>query len=86
MTSSLQRPMFPSQLYGDVRATLDSNVETTLKRRLCVYWEACNFVKKEALTQVFSCEICEIYKKPFLYATPPVAASEHSETTEYVKN
>ena len=27
---------------------------------------ACNFIKKEALAQVFSCEFCEISKNAFL--------------------
>ena len=27
--------------------------------------EACNFVKKETLTRVFSCEFCEISKNTF---------------------
>ena len=27
----------------------------------------CNFIKKEALAQLFSCEFCEI----FIYRTPP---------------
>ena len=35
----------------------------------------CNFIKKEALAQVFSCEFCEISKNTFSYRTPPVAAS-----------
>ena len=26
---------------------------------------ACNFIKKEALAQVFSCEFCEIFKNTF---------------------
>ena len=37
--------------------------------------EACNFIKKETLAQLFSCEFCEISKKTFSYRTPPVAAS-----------
>ena len=37
--------------------------------------EACNFIKKETLAQVFSCEFCEISKNSFSYRTPPVAAS-----------
>ena len=37
--------------------------------------KACNFIKKETLTQVFSCEFCEIYKNTFYYRTPLVAAS-----------
>ena len=36
--------------------------------------EACNFIKKETLTQVFSCEFYEIYKNTFYYRTPLVAA------------
>ena len=35
----------------------------------------CNFIKKETLAQVFSCEFCEISKNIFSYRTPPVAAS-----------
>ena len=35
---------------------------------------ACNFIKKETLTQVFSCEFCEISKNTFSYRTPPLAA------------
>ena len=35
----------------------------------------CNFIKKETLAQVFSCEFCEISKNTFLHRTPQVAAS-----------
>ena len=31
---------------------------------------ACNFIKKETLAQVFSCEFCEISKNIFLQNTP----------------
>ena len=34
------------------------------------------FIKKETLEQLFSCEFCEISKNAFFYRTPPVAASE----------
>ena len=27
--------------------------------------QACNFIKKEALAQMFSCEFCEIFKNTF---------------------
>ena len=43
--------------------------------------EACNFVKKEALTQLFSCEFCEISKNTFFLRTPPVAASDERKYT-----
>ena len=37
--------------------------------------KVCNFIKKESLAQVFSCEFCEISKNTFFYRTPLVAAS-----------
>ena len=37
--------------------------------------DACNFIKKESLAQVFSCEFCEIYKNSFDSRTPLVTAS-----------
>ena len=37
---------------------------------------ACNFIKKETLAHVFSCEFCEIFRCSFFYRTPPVAAFE----------
>ena len=36
--------------------------------------KACNFIKKEALAEVFSCEFCEISKNTFLRKTALVAA------------
>ena len=39
---------------------------------------AYNFIKKDTLTQVFSCEFCEIFKNTFSYGTPPVAASRNT--------
>ena len=37
--------------------------------------KACNFIKKETLAEVFSCEFYEISKNTFFYRTPLVAAS-----------
>ena len=36
----------------------------------------CNFIKKDTLAQVFSCEFCEISINTFVYRTPQVVASE----------
>ena len=36
--------------------------------------QAYNFIKKETLAQVFSCEFWEIFKKTFFHITPLVAA------------
>ena len=39
---------------------------------------ACNFIKKEALRQVFSCEYYKMFEKSFFkYGAYPVAASEN---------
>ena len=48
-------------------------------RKLQAY--ACKFIKKETLTQVFSCEFREISKDTFFNRTPPVAASVLSQKT-----
>ena len=47
---------------------------------------ACNFIKKETLTLIFSCEYHKMFKKSFFYGTPPVAASENgSEFLRFFK-
>ena len=38
--------------------------------------EACNFIKKEALAEVFSCEFCEISKNTFSTERLRVTASK----------
>ena len=38
--------------------------------------ENLNFIKRETLAQVFSCESCEIFEKVVFYRTPPVVACE----------
>ena len=37
--------------------------------------QACNFIKKETLAQVFSCQFYEISNNTFFHGTYPVAAS-----------
>ena len=53
-------------------------VVTVSKGRVYISYETlfnCNFIKKETLAQVFSCEFCEISKNTFLHKTPLIAAS-----------
>ena len=38
--------------------------------------KAYNFIKKDTLAQVFSCEFCEFLSTPFFYGTPLLATSE----------
>ena len=40
--------------------------------------QACNFIKKETIAQVFSCELCQISNMTFSHRTPLVAASGFS--------
>ena len=46
--------------------------------------QACNFIKKETLAQVFPCEFCEISKNIFFYKTPLVAASNHPKMVGHI--
>ena len=45
-------------------------------------FKASNFIEKESLAQVFSCEFFEIPKNTFFYRTPSVAASKNSKLKE----
>ena len=44
--------------------------------------QACNFIKIEALAQVFSCKFCKISKNTFSYRAPPVAASVYHKVND----
>ena len=52
--------------------------------------QTCNFIKKETLAQVFSCEFCETSKNNFLQRTHLMAASAHCcnkfEKSSYAKH
>ena len=45
-----------------------------LKISLSYRPRACNFIKKETLAHVFSCEFCKVFKDACYYRTPLVAA------------
>ena len=44
-------------------------------QRCSVITVACNFIKRESLAQLFSCEFGKISKNTFSYRTPPKSAS-----------
>ena len=52
--------------------TINSNLLSANQEALSHLAKACNFIKKESLAQVFSCEFCEISKDTFFNRTPPV--------------
>ena len=48
--------------------------------------EACNFIKKEILAQVFSCEFCEISKNTFFKEQiRAIASVRYTERSEFPK-
>ena len=66
-------------IYIDLGLDMDTNIpkinmeqppEVFCKKRCSKVAQACNFIKKETLAQVFSCEYCEIPKNTFFYRTP----------------
>ena len=48
--------------------------------------EACNFIKKETLAQVFSCEFCEIFKNTFFTGHLRATASVFYENCDVSEN
>ena len=50
---------------GAFKKRYSEKMQQIYKRTPMPKSEACNFIKKEILTQVFSCEFCEIPKKTF---------------------
>ena len=53
----------------------DENTYARVSFLIKLQAEACNFIKRETLTQVFSCEFCNIFKNTFLERTTLVAVS-----------
>ena len=45
--------------------------------------QACNFIIKDTLAQVFSCKFCEHFKNTFSYRTILVAASVNAKGTRF---
>ena len=43
-----------------------------------------NFIQKETLAQVFSCEVCEISKNTFFYRTTLVVASAYFKNLKFI--
>ena len=46
--------------------------------------KACNFIKIEILTHVFSCKFCKISKNTFSYRAPPVTAFKWTLTQSWL--
>ena len=64
-----------AQRYSVKKALLE--ISQNSQQNTCARPQACNFIKKETLVQVFTCEFCEFCKNTFSYRTPLVAASDY---------
>ena len=83
---------FYKNLYLVLRSLKLAMIFLKLEIVLHSWPEAWNFIKKETLAEMFSCEFCEIFKSTFLYRTPLdncfsiLLAIEHMmETSELLK-
>ena len=63
------------KMFLEISQNSQENICARVSYLIKLQAEACNFTKKETLTQVFSCELYEISKNTFSYRIPPVAAS-----------
>ena len=68
----------PAKFTGNSLKFLPAKTSTNNRssHQRCSVWKgACNFVKKETLTEVFSCEFLWNFWEHLIYRTPPEAAS-----------
>ena len=59
---------------------ISQNSQENTCARVSFLIKACNFIKKETVTQVFSCKFCKISKNNFSCKAPLAAASEYCST------
>ena len=72
------RLLFRERIYTFRELSVNFEVQRVFRRshrRCSIKKGACNFIKKETLAEVFSCEFCEFCKNTFSDRTPPGAAS-----------
>ena len=72
-----------------LKVSQNAQENTYAKVSFLIKLQACNFIKKETLLQVFSCESCEIFKNTYFYRTPLMTAPDWNCTwslTPYLKN
>ena len=67
---------FVKKVFLEISQNSQENTCVRVSFLIKLQTQACNFIKKETLLQVFSCEFCEICKNNFFYRTHLVAASE----------
>ena len=63
---------FVEKEFLEISQNSQENTCTRVSFLINLQAKACNFVKKETLAQVFSCQVCEIFKNTSFYRIPPV--------------
>ena len=72
---AVARKCFVKKAFLEILQNSQENTCARVSFLIKLQAEACNFIKKETLTQVFSSDFCEISKNTFSYRTPLVPAS-----------
>ena len=63
------------KVFLEISQNSQENTRARVSFLIRLHEEACNFIKKETLAQVFSCEFCDISKNTSFHRTPLVTAS-----------
>ena len=82
----LEGPWAPLSLPPPLSQNSQENTCARVSFLKCCRPEACNFINKETLAQVFSSEFYKISKSTFSYRAPPVAASERLPSYSELKH
>ena len=76
-TMELRKQFRSSRPEVFLKISQNSQENTCARVSFLIKLQACNFIKKETLAQVFSCEFQEIFKNTFSDRTPQAAASDN---------
>ena len=75
LTKAVSRRCSVKKVFLEISQNSPENTCARVSFLIKLRASACNFIKKEALAQVFFCEFYEICENTFSYKTTPVAAS-----------
>ena len=84
MISEISEAVVRRCFVKNVLLKISQNSQENTCVRVSFLIKACNFIQKETLAQVFSCEFCKISKNTFSHKTSPVDASEINIKTKII--
>ena len=84
ITEAVTRKCSVKKVFLKISQNLQENICARVSFLIKLQASACNFIKKETLTQMFSCEFCKIFKSTIFYRTlrwpPPTLVSTQWNT------